>query len=185
MEMWEKLRITYDGTDKATEETTDGESEGDKSNGSSEDEEAFLSRRLQCILAKKTYQSGRRYFKKGKDFKRPEGKDVKKPEPICYERKKPGHVKAECPKLKKTKFKKNDNTKKFRRYKKKAMAAVWNNESDSDSESSSSEEEEEKVNLAFMENVDDKKLFLFDSMAASGSFGSVGGYSVAFLTTDQ
>ncbi|MQM05849.1 hypothetical protein Taro_038665 [Colocasia esculenta] len=122
---------------KATKDTSDGESESDKSNESSKDEEVFLSRRLQRILAKKKYQSGRRYFKKD-----------------C---KKPGHIKAECPKLKKTEFKKKDNTKKFKRYKKKAMATAWDNENDSDSESSSSEEEEENANLAFMANIDDKK----------------------------
>ncbi|MQL97941.1 hypothetical protein Taro_030645 [Colocasia esculenta] len=148
----------HSNTLKAIEDTFDGESESDKSNESSEDEEAFLSRRLQRILAKKKYQSGRRYFKKGKDFKRSEGKEVKKTEPICYECKKPEHIKAECPKLKKTEFKKKDNAKKFKRYKKKAMAAAWNNESDSDSESSPSEEEE-KANLAFMANVDDKLVF--------------------------
>ncbi|MQL86510.1 hypothetical protein Taro_019047 [Colocasia esculenta] len=108
------------------------------------------------ILAKKKYQSGRRYFKKGKEFKGSKGKEVKRPEPICYECKKPGHLKAECPKLKKTEFKKKDNMKKFKKYKKNAMATAWNNESDSDSESSSSEEEEEMANLAFMANIDDK-----------------------------
>ncbi|MQL84158.1 hypothetical protein Taro_016662 [Colocasia esculenta] len=69
--------------------------------------------RLQRILAKKKYQSGRRYIKKGKYFKRSEGKEVKKSEPICYECKKPGHIKANCPKLKKLEFKKKDNSKKF------------------------------------------------------------------------
>ncbi|MQL86933.1 hypothetical protein Taro_019459 [Colocasia esculenta] len=93
-----------------------------------------------------------RYFKKGKDFKKPEVKDTKKAEPICYECKKPGHIKAECLKLKKTEFRKKDNSKKFRKYKKKAMAVAWDNNNDSDSESSSSEEEEEKANLAFMAN---------------------------------
>ncbi|MQL86331.1 hypothetical protein Taro_018864 [Colocasia esculenta] len=141
---------------KATEGSSEEESENERSDESSEDEEAFLSRRLQRILAKKKYQSGRRYFKKGRDFKKPEVKDVKKSELICYECKKPGHIKAECPKLKKTEFKKKDNSKKFKRYKKKAMAAAWNNESESDSESSSSNEEEQKANLAFMTNTDEK-----------------------------
>ncbi|MQL73246.1 hypothetical protein Taro_005599 [Colocasia esculenta] len=40
-------------------------------------------------------------------------------------------------------------------YKKKAMASAWDNSSDSDSESSSSGEEE-KANLAFMANIDEK-----------------------------
>ncbi|MQL90178.1 hypothetical protein Taro_022766, partial [Colocasia esculenta] len=91
-----------------------------------------------------------------KGFKKPEVRDVKKNEPICYECKKPRHIKAECPKLKKTELKKKDSSKKFKRYKKKAMSATWDNSSDSDSESSSSEEEEEKANLAFMANIEEK-----------------------------
>ncbi|MQL68388.1 hypothetical protein Taro_000688 [Colocasia esculenta] len=117
----------------------------------------MLSRRLQRILAKKKkYQYGRRYFKKGKDFKKPEAKDIKKNEPICYECKKPGHIKAECPKLKEAEFRKKDSSRKFRRYKKKAMAAAWDNSSDSDSESSSNSEEEDKANLAFMADIAEK-----------------------------
>ncbi|MQL94730.1 hypothetical protein Taro_027392 [Colocasia esculenta] len=117
----------------------------------------MLSRRLQQILAKKKkYQYGIRYFKKGKDFKKPEPKDIKKNEPICYECKKPGHIKAECLKLKKSEFRKKDSSRKFRRYKKKAMAAAWDNSSVSDSESSSNIEEEENVNLAFMADIAEK-----------------------------
>ncbi|MQL89160.1 hypothetical protein Taro_021730 [Colocasia esculenta] len=146
----------------------------------------MLSRRLQRILAKKKkYQSGRRYFKKNKDFKKPEVKDPKKAEPICYECKKPGHIKAECIKLKKSEFKRKDSTRKFRRYKKKAMGAAWSNSSDFDSESISSEEEEEKANLAFMANIDEKKLFPSKTMASSDVSGSVRGYGTAFLTVEQ
>ncbi|GAV91925.1 zf-CCHC domain-containing protein [Cephalotus follicularis] len=74
----------------------------------------------------------------------------KKEEPTCYECKKTGHFKNECPNLKKKeKFnkeqfkKKNDHSKK-----KKAMVATWD-----DSDPSSAEEEEsdeEVVNLALM-----------------------------------
>ncbi|MQM02103.1 hypothetical protein Taro_034864 [Colocasia esculenta] len=166
------------------EDTSGEESDGDKSIGSSEDEEAFLSRRLPHILAKKKYQSGRRYFKKGKEFKKSEAKDVKRSEPTCYECKKPGHIKAECPKLKKVEFKKKDNTKKFKRFKKKAMAAAWDNDTDSDSESSLSEEEE-NANLAFMANIEDKNPPLFNSMAVSGVSGTVGGYGAVFLIVEQ
>ncbi|MQL84756.1 hypothetical protein Taro_017267 [Colocasia esculenta] len=116
----------------------------------------MLSRRLQRILAKKKkLQSGRRHFKKNKDFKRTDGKDVKKGEPVCYECKKPGHIKAECPKIKKPEFRKKDSSKKFRKYKKKAMAAAWENSSDSDSKLSSCSDEED-ANLAFMANTEDK-----------------------------
>ncbi|MQM04059.1 hypothetical protein Taro_036852 [Colocasia esculenta] len=139
--------------------SSEEELEDEGSDENIEDEEALLSRRLQCTLAKKKYQSGRRFFKNGKDFKKLEGKDVKKSEPICYKFKKPGHIKANYPNLKKTEFKKKDNSKKFRRYKKKTMAAAWNNESDSNSESSSSDEEEEKANMAFMANTDEKERF--------------------------
>ncbi|MQL96691.1 hypothetical protein Taro_029373 [Colocasia esculenta] len=155
-------------------------------NESNEDEEAMLSRRLQRILAKKKkYQSSRRYFKKNKDLKKTEGKDQKKAEPTCYECKKPGHMKAECPKLKKSEFRKKESSRKPRRFKKKAMAAAWDNSSDSDSESSSSNEEEEEANLALMANTEEKKPFPFNSMASSGVSGSVGGYGAAFLTTEQ
>ncbi|MQM11562.1 hypothetical protein Taro_044470 [Colocasia esculenta] len=95
---------------KAVEDTLSEESDGVESAEGSEDEEAFLSRRLQRILAKKKYHSSIRYFKKGKDLKKPEVKDSKKSEPICYECKKPRHIKAECPKLKKTEFRKKDIT---------------------------------------------------------------------------
>ncbi|MQM19816.1 hypothetical protein Taro_052828, partial [Colocasia esculenta] len=152
---------------------------------SSEDEEALLSRRLRRILAKKKeYQSRRRYFKKGKDFKKPKVKDVKKMEPICYECKKPRHIKAECPKLKKIDVRKKDSARKFRKYKKKAMAAAWDNSSDSDSESSSNEEEEEKANLAFMANIDDKNPLLLKTMAVSRVSGTVGGYGATFLSAE-
>ncbi|MQM00990.1 hypothetical protein Taro_033741 [Colocasia esculenta] len=117
--------------------------------------------------------------------KKSEVKDAKKSEPIFYECKKPGHIKTECSKLKKTEFRKKDSSKKFKRYKKKAMAAAWSNDSSSDSKSSSSEEEEEKANLAFMANTDDKNLSLFKSMVVFGVSGTVGSYSTAFLTAEQ
>ncbi|MQL78884.1 hypothetical protein Taro_011313 [Colocasia esculenta] len=141
---------------KAAEGSSEEQSEDEARSEDSEDEEAMLSRRHQRILAKKKrYQSGRRYFKKNKEFKKIEGKDSKKGEPICYECKKPGYMQAECPKVKKPEFKKKNSSKKFRRYKKKAMAAAWSNSSDSDNESSSSSEEEEEANLAFMANTEE------------------------------
>ncbi|MQL71743.1 hypothetical protein Taro_004082 [Colocasia esculenta] len=87
---------------KAAEDSSEEQSEDEASSEDSEKEEA-LSRRLKCILAKKKkYQSGRRYFKKNKEYKKQEGRDSKKTEPICYECNKPGHLRPDCPRLKKT-----------------------------------------------------------------------------------
>ncbi|GAV62604.1 zf-CCHC domain-containing protein/UBN2 domain-containing protein [Cephalotus follicularis] len=66
----------------------------------------------------------------------------KKEEPTCYECKKSGHFKNECPNLKKKeKFIKEHSKKK------KAMVATWD---DSDSSSSEEESDEEVVNFALM-----------------------------------
>ncbi|GAV72713.1 hypothetical protein CFOL_v3_16201, partial [Cephalotus follicularis] len=63
-------------------------------------------------------------------------------EVICYECDKPGHIRLDCPKLKK----KKDNVKK------KAMITTW---SGSDESSSDKEENEEVANIAFMAMEDD------------------------------
>ncbi|MQM21382.1 hypothetical protein Taro_054422, partial [Colocasia esculenta] len=141
---------------KAHEDISEESLDNCESSKDSDDEEAMLSRRLQRILAKKKkFQSGRRFFKKNKDFRKPEVKDSKKGEVICYECKKPGHIKADCPMLKKNDHKKKDNFRNFKKYKKKAMVAAWENSSDSDNESSSSSDGEE-ANLALMANTEDK-----------------------------
>ncbi|MQL87667.1 hypothetical protein Taro_020216 [Colocasia esculenta] len=120
---------------KAEEDLLEEFSDNNESNEDDEDEEAMLSRRLQRILAKKKkYQSSRKYFKKNKDFKKTEGKDQKKAEPTYYECKKPGHIRVECPKLKKSEFRMKESSRKPRRFKKKAMAVAWDYSSDSDSE---------------------------------------------------
>ncbi|GAV75581.1 zf-CCHC domain-containing protein/DUF4219 domain-containing protein, partial [Cephalotus follicularis] len=70
-------------------------------------------------------------------------KDKDEKEVVCYECGKPGHIRPECPKLKK----KKEN------FKKEAMIATW---SDSDDSSSDNEDENEEVaNIAFMEMEDD------------------------------
>ncbi|MQL77239.1 hypothetical protein Taro_009651 [Colocasia esculenta] len=156
---------------KANEDISEESLDNSESSKDSDDEEAMLSRRLQRILAKKKkFQSRRRFFKKNKDFRKPEVKDSKKGEVICYECKKPGHIKADCPMLKKNDHKKNDNFRKFKKYKKKAMAAASENSSDSDSESSSSSDGEE-ANLALMANIEEK-VCVHLSIASSGAVDS-------------
>ncbi|GAV62011.1 zf-CCHC domain-containing protein [Cephalotus follicularis] len=67
---------------------------------------------------------------------------IKKEEPTCFECKKPGHFKNECPNLKKKeKFIKEHSKKK------KAMVATWD---ENDSSSSEEESDEEVVNFALM-----------------------------------
>ena len=68
---------------------------------------------------------------------------MKTKEVTCYECKKPGHIKSECPKLK---FKN-----KGAKDKKKAFKATWNNSSESELE----EDQDEVANLCFMPLEDD------------------------------
>ncbi|GAV67726.1 zf-CCHC domain-containing protein, partial [Cephalotus follicularis] len=84
-----------------------------------------------------------------------------KEELTCYECKKPGHFKSECPSLKKKEqFKKSNEHSK----KKKAMIATWD---DSDPSSSDEESDEEVANIAFMaieEEEEDEVNFSFDEL---------------------
>ncbi|GAV57113.1 zf-CCHC domain-containing protein/UBN2 domain-containing protein, partial [Cephalotus follicularis] len=69
--------------------------------------------------------------------------DKEKIEVICYECNKPGHIRLDCPKLKKNKDKK------------KATIATW---SDSDDSSSDEDENEEIANIAFVAMEDDNEV---------------------------
>ncbi|KAH9792213.1 hypothetical protein KPL71_004031 [Citrus sinensis] len=103
---------------KASKHESDEESELD------EEEMDMLARRFRKLFKK----SGER--RKFRDLKnRKEKNEVIK----CYECKKPGHIRTECPLLNKLK--------------KKAMVATWD---DSDDETSDDEEHQEMTNLALM-----------------------------------
>ncbi|KAH9751297.1 hypothetical protein KPL71_014237 [Citrus sinensis] len=103
---------------KASKHESDEESELD------EEEMDMLARRFRKLFKK----SGER--RKFRDLKnRKEKNEVIK----CYECKKPGHIRTECPLLNKLK--------------KKAMVATWD---DSDEETSDDEEHQEMTNLALM-----------------------------------
>ncbi|KAH9725344.1 hypothetical protein KPL70_007839 [Citrus sinensis] len=103
---------------KASKHESDEESELD------EEEMDMLARRFRKLFKK---SSERRKFKDLKNRK--ENKEVIK----CYECKKPGHIRTDCPLLNKLK--------------KKAMVATWD---DSDEETSDDEEHQEMTNLALM-----------------------------------
>ncbi|GAV79046.1 LOW QUALITY PROTEIN: zf-CCHC domain-containing protein/UBN2 domain-containing protein, partial [Cephalotus follicularis] len=98
-------------------------------------------------------------FERFKEFRNEvEKQTAKKEESTCYECKKPGHLKNECPNLKK-----KEKLNKEHSNKKKAMVATW-----VDSDPSSSEESDEEVaNLAFMaieEENEDEVNFSFDEL---------------------
>ncbi|GAV71516.1 zf-CCHC domain-containing protein, partial [Cephalotus follicularis] len=103
-------------------------------------------------------QKGKKAFKK--EFPQDE-ESSKKVEPTCYECKKSGHFKNECPNLKKKEqFKKRNEYSKN----KKAMVATW---SDSDSSSSEEESDEEVAHIAFMAIEDEEENevnFTFDEL---------------------
>ncbi|KAH9704323.1 hypothetical protein KPL70_011410 [Citrus sinensis] len=111
---------------KVTKYESDGVSEPD------DEELAMLARRFRKFF-KKT--SDRRKFRNFKNQK--EKKEVI----ICYECKKPGHIRSECPLLNKLKNK--------------AMVATWD---DSDEDSSDEDESQEVSNLALMALGDDDDL---------------------------
>ncbi|KAH9744421.1 Integrase catalytic domain-containing protein [Citrus sinensis] len=103
---------------KASKRESDEESEMD------DEELAMLARRFRKFYKKNNEQRKFRGYKNKKE----------KNEPItCYECKKPGHIRPECPLLNKLK--------------KKAMVATWD---DSDEETSDEDEQQEMTNLALM-----------------------------------
>ncbi|GAV63256.1 zf-CCHC domain-containing protein/UBN2 domain-containing protein, partial [Cephalotus follicularis] len=101
-------------------------------------------------------QKDKKTFKK----KSPQEEESRKRgEPTCYECKKPGHFKNECPNLKKKEKLNKEQSKKM-----KAFVATWD---DSDPSSSEEESDEEVANIAFMaieEENEDEVNFSFDEL---------------------
>ncbi|MQM14752.1 hypothetical protein Taro_047687 [Colocasia esculenta] len=106
--------------------------------------------------------------KKKNRSRRIQKKEKKEKELVCYECRKPGHLRLDCPKLKKTgqpeKFKK-----KYKKFKRKAMAAAWDIEEVTTSSSSSSESEKEQVNLALMAGLDEVEPLIQGEQRLRGS----------------
>ncbi|XP_073103314.1 uncharacterized protein [Elaeis guineensis] len=117
----------------ALKSTTSPDYETDDSEDEDQDEEmALITRKFKKLLRKRK-QGMRKKFTKGDQSIEKE----KDQTPICYECKKLGHFRSECPQLKK-------GPKKF---KKKAMMATW---SASDDSSSDEETSTEQANLCLM-----------------------------------
>ncbi len=112
----------------------------DTSDDSSEDEELSIDDEISLISRNlKKLWKNRRGGDKFRKFREKKTNEV-----TCYECKKPGHIKPECPNLKKK------NKKFHRKGKKKGLLSTWD-----DSDISSSEEENaEAAHLALMANTD-------------------------------
>jgi hypothetical protein len=110
------------------------------SDESTDDEIALMSRRFKQMLKKKG-RSNRLFKRERKPFRRSSKEEVK--EIVCYECKKSGHMKADCPRLKRRSFPS--------KRKKKNLLATWE---DLDSTENSDESDEEIANLFLMTNED-------------------------------
>ena len=147
---------TTQGTESSTKgiafkakEIMQNQTETDVSDDEEEEDINLLARRLNRLFKK---QRGKKFsvFKKSTEYKKNDaGKAYKekekrkeKKEIQCYECKKPGHIKYECPTL----IKKIENFKK----KSRAMLATWSDLEDTETNSEVSEGEEDEANLCLM-----------------------------------
>ncbi|KAL4331945.1 hypothetical protein GQ457_07G009480 [Hibiscus cannabinus] len=125
--------LTHEIMKQASQEESDSSGEDD------DEEMTMLTKRFTRFMKS---QRARRFQRKG-DFKN-KNKEEEKNQPICYECKRPGLIRSECPQLKKKSFGKN--------MKLKAQISIWSDEESSD------EEEQEVVNLCFMTLEEDPKV---------------------------
>ena len=124
----------------AFKSTTKEESSDESEEEADDDETALITRKFKRFMRKK-----KGFYKKRPqkgDHNKDKEKEKERDPPICFECKKPGYYKTDCPLLKKSR----------RMLRKKAMMATW-----SESEDSSSDEEQQVVaNLCFMANEDNE-----------------------------
>ena len=135
-EQKKKKTIAFKAASDSKRDDEESEEESTSSNDDLEDEDiAMVVRRFRKFMGRKKGRYNQKFHRKdyGKEKEKDREKD-KEVVPTCYECKKPGHIRPDCPLLKKS----------FRqKKKKKAMVATW-----SDSEDSSSSEEEETTKTA-------------------------------------
>ncbi len=121
---------------KVTNDETDSDDDMEENIG-------MLARKLSKFFKGKKYNNFNKTNKSsaGKNYKEKEEKKEKK-ELVCYECKQPGHIKYECPILKK-------KMKKFKK-KSRAMMATWSDLDESEGESEDTSDNEEEANLCLM-----------------------------------
>ena len=96
----------------------------------------------------------KKFFKKKGRFQKGESSYKKEKAPICFECKKPGHFKAECPSLQR--FKQKDKRKVY-------MSSIWVNSSDEEAS-----DEEEVANLCLVAKEDGEEETLSDLESIHG-----------------
>ncbi|XP_057999305.1 uncharacterized protein LOC131178360 [Hevea brasiliensis] len=94
------------------------ENSSDEDDEFDEEELALMTRRIRKMLFQNKKFIPKRNFKKDK------GESSKRDPPICFECNKLGHIRMDCPKLKKP----------FKKFKKKALKATWDESNDSEDE---------------------------------------------------
>jgi len=94
------------------------ENSSDEDDEFDEEELALMTRRIRKML----FQNKK--FVPKRNFKKDKGESSKRDPPICFECNKPGHIRTDYPKLKKL----------FKKFKKKALKATWDESSDSKDE---------------------------------------------------
>ncbi|KAL4312255.1 hypothetical protein GQ457_01G023590 [Hibiscus cannabinus] len=118
--------------------------ESDSSGEEDDEEMTMLAKRFTRFMKS---QRGRRFQRKV-DFKN-KSKEEEKDQLICYECKRPGHIRSECPQLKKRSFGKKKKLK--------AQIETWSDEESSD------EEEQEVANLCLMALEEETKVTSYSS----------------------
>ena len=127
----------------------------DSSSSSNEDLTIFSRKFKKFFRRKQARHKPKRSFQQRREHSSEERR-----EGTCYNCKKLGHIKAECPKLQERHEKK--------KYKKKVMAATWNN-----SEESSSSSKGEHAHMCFMAYTHENKVISFDFDSNSLSYNEL------------
>jgi hypothetical protein len=111
-----------------------------ESENEDEDEFAFFTRKFRKFLKKGKYNNSK--FKKSTDFSS-----------SCFNCNKSGHFKKDCPLLQQRTKPTSFEPKKFNKFKRKALAATWDDSSDSSSDEEEKEKvEEQSAHMCFMAN---------------------------------